>query len=346
MRHSIRFPTVTASSGLLQVTRRCLRRLPHPLCQVCGHASHSASHRLTDTTAAAIELLVKRVWYRSRARIQGTRSGGAPAGTCTTPPSPAMRLPQEIVEIIIGHLTRDFPALRSCSLTCYSWYIAAVPHLHATLQVFLNLCWGQKWMWPTPILHMYRLGLLPLIKSIRIWDSYDQMFSSKRLNCFIRRQFQTLSNVETLEIQNLDISSLMPRIQRYFRSFLPTLRSLHLISPKGSNRQIIFFIGLFQHLENLSLKRGRPVRRDPEDLTLIPSSVPPLQGRLVAWRWERVLFQDMIRLFGRISFTDMYLYNVCETRLLLHACADTLQVLRLDPDDPLGEQPYPRYPRF
>ena len=105
----------------------------------------------------------------------------------------------------------------------------------------------------------------------------------------------------------------------------------------------MFFIGSFQHLENLSLKWGPPNRGDPEDLTLIPSFAPPLRGRLVAWGWKTGFFQDVIDLFGRIGFRDMELYDVCETRLLLHACADTLQVLQLSSNDPFGEQPYPRY---
>ena len=126
-------------------------------------ASEYPAHRLTVTTTIAAELLVKRVWYRSRARIRGTLSGGASPAAGVTPPSPAMRLPQEIVEMIFNYLFYNSRALRSCSLTCYSWYIAAVPHLHSTLYMIKSL-FPRKRDWPNPIWYKHMLGLLPLVK--------------------------------------------------------------------------------------------------------------------------------------------------------------------------------------
>jgi hypothetical protein len=61
----------------------------------------------------------------------------------------------------------------------------------------------------------------------------------------ILRQFSSLTNVQELILNDLDIPGFMPQIQRYFNHFLPTVRSLALLEPKGPRRQIIFFIGLF-----------------------------------------------------------------------------------------------------
>jgi hypothetical protein len=63
------------------------------------HTTHSSLLRLTTITAAVIELLIKRVWLR----IQGTRPADASAKISPTP-SPAIRLSQEVVEMIIAHL--------------------------------------------------------------------------------------------------------------------------------------------------------------------------------------------------------------------------------------------------
>jgi hypothetical protein len=252
-----------------------------------------------------------------------------------------MRLPWEIVEMIIAHPIYNLNTLRSCSLTCYSWYIAAVPHLHSTLTVKTA---GEdvKHRWPNPILHMHMLGLLPLVKTLifRSWGPPVRWISSKLLNCCTLRRFRTLTNVQNLELNMVNIASFMPRIQRYFGSFLPTLRSLILTHLWGSNRQIIFFIGLFQHLENLGL--ASPIVEFGEgeegDLTLIPSFTPPLRGRLmVSLSERRNLFQEMDHLFGGIRFSAMDLFGAYETRFLLRACAKTLQVLRLYPDDYHGE---------
>ena len=53
-----------------------------------------------------------------------------------SPPTPTF--PLEIVEIIIAHLVYDRHDLCACSLACYSWHIAAVPHLHHTLITHTN----------------------------------------------------------------------------------------------------------------------------------------------------------------------------------------------------------------
>ena len=276
-------------------------------------------------------------------------SGGAPPTPRITPPSPAMRIPQEIVETIFRYLYYDSPALRSCSLTCYSWYIAAVPHLHSTFYMIKYLFTG-KHDWPSCIRYKHMLGLLPLVKTVIIGtlcSFSDTSFSPKWFNCCTLRQFMTLTNVQTLQIQNLDIPSFMPRIRRYFRPFLPTLQALQLNSPIGSNRQIIFFVGLFQQLQTLSLNYPQLQEREPDDLTLTPPFAPPLRGKLIVLNWTKEgFFQDMVRLFGGIGFHDMELFDVDGTRFLLRACAKTLSSLRLHPNDPLGEQFYLKHVQF
>ena len=302
-----------------------------------GHASHSALHYLTATIVTAIELQIKRIWYRTKARIRGISWGGDSPGTGRTLLSPAMGLPQEIVEMIIARLVRDTPSLRSCSLVCYSWYIAVVSHLHCIIHattrrlVFRNC----------PVRKMHTLGLLPFVKTVQICGNHSELFCLKWFNRSALRHFSALTNVQSLGIDNLDVPSFMPRIRQYFGSFSPTLRSLHLGTPKGSNREVIFFIGSFQHLENLSLSFIWFGREPEGDLTLLPPFTPPLRGqlRVVDWMRRRVgLFWDMARLFGGMKFRVMDLSGTDETRFLLRSCAKTLQVLRLHQIRGSGEQ--------
>ena len=71
--------------------------------------------------------------------------------------------------------------------------------------------------------------------------------------------------------------------------------------------------------------------------TIVPSFIPPLEGRLtIACFRTADLLEDMIDLFGGIRFRYMDLFNVKGTRLLLGACAETLETLRLCPTDPHG----------
>ena len=247
--------------------------------------------------------------------------------------------------MVVAYLIYDTRSLLACSLTCYSWYIAAVPHLHHTL-IALNCslysCEGLRW--PKPLRNAHRLGLLPLVRKFQIHrgplSCEDHEFSTKQFNYRILRQSFGLTNVQDLGLDNLEIPRFIPRIRRYFGHFLPTVRSLALRDPGGSRRQVIYFISLFQHLQDLKLLYNWvEYRKEPvNDLTLIPACVPPLRGRLTMTCFTRVrLLKDMISLFGGIRFRHMDLFHVKGMRLLLDACTDTLESLRLYPTDPLGK---------
>jgi hypothetical protein len=191
---------------------------------------------------------------------------------------------------------------------------------------------------------MHRLGLLPLVKKFQIHRRNIDLFigfSPKHFDCFIRRHFFALTNVQELGIDFLDIPSFMPRVRRYFKHFLPTVRSLALREPIGSRRQIVYFIGLFQHLDDLKLlyDRAKFQREPADDHTLVPPFIPPLRGRLTMTHFTRVgLLEVMIELFGGLGFHHMDLFDVDGTRLLLDTCAKPLETLRLYPTDPRGKE--------
>ena len=246
--------------------------------------------------------------------------------------------------MIAAHLANDTRSLLACSLTCYSWYIAAVPHLHHTLTTSTwYMDTHAKLGWPRPLRNAHRLGLLPLVKKFQIQrrrPRYLSGFSPKTFNYWTLRYFLALTNVQELGIDHLDIPSFMSNIQLYFGHFLPTLRSLALGEPKGSRRQIIYFIGLFRHLEDLKILYDKPdPHEEPEDdLTLIPPSIPPLRGQLTMCSTGVGLLKDMIDMFGGIRFRYLDIFNVGGTGLLLGACAQTLETLRLYPTDPRGKE--------
>jgi hypothetical protein len=306
-----------------------------------SHTVHSLPLRLTMITASVIELLVKRVWYG----IRGMRSADSSDKISPTPPSPVTRLPQEIVEMVIAHLIHDERSLLACSLTCYSWYIASVPHLYHTLVTPLWQWPGEfKPGWPEQLRSMHKLGLLPLVKKYHIRQAdrrYYLGFSPKRFNYRTLCHFWALTNVQELGIDFLDIPSFIPSIRRHFKHLFPSVRSLSLRAPKGSHRQVIYFIGQFQHLEDLKLRCGICNFEDEpaDNAILIPPFTPPLRGRLTVVGLKKVgLLKEMIDIFGGIRFCYLEIYDVGEMRLLLDACAKTLETLWLYSTDPQGEQ--------
>jgi len=277
-----------------------------------------------------------RIWHRSRARIRGMRSGGACPETPTTRSSPAIRLP-DIVEMIIAHLVYDKHSLLACSLTCYSWYLAAVPHLHHTLTA-QTLPRGEprKTVWHKPLLRTQRLGSLPLVKKLHIHEHayYEELKMSQpaKLHHCIPR-LSALTNLQELGIVSLDIHKLILRLRRRFGYFLPTLRSLSLRDPKGSHRQIIYFIGLFQHLEDLKLLFNRPMAGFQEEplghRTPAPPFAPLLRGRLAMMFSKAELLKVVIETFAGLRFHSVDLIAVGGIQLLLGTCAGSLETLQL-----------------
>ena len=324
---------------LPEVPTQCHRRgPPHPIHQVA--TSPVLNLYLTTITFTAVALLSGHSWSRQILRVL---SGGISSGTHVTRPSPTARLPKAIVEMIVGYLIHDVPSLRACSETCRSWYTSAFPHLHLTISASINRSFDPKLQWPNPIRSMHTLGLLPSAKKVQIHSGYlGDNFSPSLLGWRVLRHFSALTNVQELEIDHLDIPNFVPRIQRCFGHFLPTVRSLSLKAPEGSSRQIVYFVGWFQNLEDLSLRDINAYHHGGEPSggkKLIPRFSPPLRGRLTIWHVNRdSVVRDMIDLFEGIRFDYMDVFNSTAVPSLLCACAKTLRVVRLHPNDPLSKQ--------
>jgi hypothetical protein len=270
--------------------------------------------------------------------------GGIPEES-TAHPSPLARLPQRLVTLIISHLIYDRRTLLACSATCYSWYITTAPHLHHTLTTdndYIGYNPDKRYFWPRPLRRSYKLGLLPLVKRLRIRSGERgfHQFTPEQLGRRTLSYFSALTNLQELGIDYLQVSSFLPTIQRCFGHLSPTLRFLALREPKGSCRQILYFIGSFPNLQDLKLHYTVPrdEQENTADATLVPLSVPPLRGRLTLTCFTRErLVKEMISLFGGLRFRQMDLFGVKCVPLLLDACAETLETLRFYPTDGWSE---------
>jgi len=246
--------------------------------------------------------------------------------------------------MIISYLIYDTRTLLACSLTCYPWYIATVPYLHYSLTTDNDgnpwPYWGRSW--PKPLRKSYELGLLPLVRRFRIRSGGRSSvgLTPEWLGRRTLRYFLALTNLQELGIDNLQVSDFMPTIQQCFGHFSPTLRFLALKKPNGSCRQILYLIGLFSNLQDLKLIYFFPDEQENiTDATLVPPSIPPLQGRLTLTHFKgESLMKDMITLFGGLRFRYMDLFRVDCVRLLLDACVETLETLRLYPTDTYGNE--------
>ena len=105
----------------------------------------------------------------------------------------------------------------------------------------------------------------------------------------------------------------------------------------------MYFVGLFQHLQDLKLiYSGANLREQPAvDPALVPRFIPPLLGRLKMAFTTVGLLKGVIDQFGGIRFQHVRLFNVDGMRLLLGAGAETLKTLVLDAGDPRGKNEKP-----
>jgi hypothetical protein len=239
--------------------------------------------------------------------------------------------------MIFSYLIYDVDTLRACSMTCYSWYITTLPHLYYYLKTDEDAP-SKEYFWPTPLQRSHNLGVLPFTRQLCIRNI--STFTPKQLNGTTLRYFSALTNLQELGIDNLQVSSFVPDIQQYFGHFAQTLRFLALKQPKGSSREILYLIGFFPNLQDLKLCYPEPLNEEESaaDSAPTPLHKPPLCGRLTLTCFTREeIVKDMVTLFGGLRFRYMDLFRVKCVKLLLDACAETLETLRLYPTDPYGE---------
>ena len=277
-----------------------------------------------------IERFPNAVWQGSKAKVE---SAPAREDLDTSMDSCQPRtFPPEIVEMITAHLTYDTTTLRACAATCFTWYNVASPHLHHTLTL-RSQC-------PELLSSVHDLGLLRFVKQVR----FEKCGRSSRapwvtpgvLGSRGMQHLDSLVNLQDLTIADLDLSKFPEGAGAYFGHFAPTLRSVALGYPRGTRRQLLAFLMLFPNLDDINISYYG-VRTNADEV-LDPQLIPikeGLRGRLILKNIrDEGLLKGMIVAFGGIRFTFIDLRNVRGTRLLLEACADTLETAHICLDDP------------
>ena len=249
----------------------------------------------------------------------------------------AVNLPQDILEIIVAEIGDDIPGLKDFSLTCYRWYLAAVPYLHRTLALEDKTPDANR-AELRPLAKLHKMDLLPFAKKLLIRArSFEPWLLPQKFDRQTLRYFSALTNVQQLRIERFELSKFIPDIERYFGHFAPTLRSVSLTISSGTQLELLYFLGLFPNLDDIEIEY-HPTRSsapNPGSELALPFSVPSLRGQLkLAHFTSETIFRDMITLFGGLRFRYMDLFSVEGSRHLLEACADTLQTVRVHPPLP------------
>ena len=275
-------------------------------------------------------------WRKGKAKANRLL-GNTPPDVCIMvhePTHPSLpSFPYDIVEIIIAHLTRHCDTLKACSLTCRSWYTIATPHLHHTL----TLTGGGPHSQLEPLAKLCGLGLAHLVREVRVKSrrrGADSWFIPQTINLGLH-QFSSLTNVHTLKLENVEIFRFMPSVANFFGHFSRTVRSITLSDPCCSPEQLSHFLSLFSLLDDIEI-RNTYITPNIPGTELVPFFAPRLRGRLTLYNSSWVeTWRNLISSSGlRFRYVDLRRVPSCAP-VLLEACAETLETLRLDARDDL-----------
>ena len=243
-------------------------------------------------------------------------------------------LPHEIVEMIIAYLIQDVRTLKVCSLTCYSWYIAALPHIHHTLTLNdPNGCLKS-------LSSRHALGLLPFTKEIRIPQRDPFWFLPKFFSQRNSRHFFAFTNIQSLTVHYLYITAFIPKLTRYFGHLSPTLRSLTLFAPQCTPLELAHFISLFPNLEDIVVRHHVDARETHKE-ALASLSTPKLHGKLVLLGFGVLGTWEHLATSCGLRFRFIHVGGVIKSvPVLLTACARTLETFRIEllPDRGTGSR--------
>ena len=285
--------------------------------------------------------LAHAVWFQNKPRSSQPKVVRSNLGTLVTGHRPirTVDLPQDVLESIVTEIGDDILSLKAFSLTCSSWYLAAVPHLHHTLTLEDRSSDTNR-AELRPLAKLHKMDLLPFVKKLLIRSSsFEPWLAPRKFDRQTLRYFSALTGVQQLRIERFDLSKFIPDIERYFGYFAPTIRSISLIISSGTQLELLYFLGLFPNLDDIEVEYFPTTKPDsspnPGFELAVPFSVPSLRGQLKLTHFtSETVFRDMITLFGGLRFRYMDLFSVEGSRLLLEACADTLQTVRIYPSVP------------
>ena len=191
-----------------------------------------------------------------------------------------MGLPQALVDMIFEYLKTDWDTLLSCSLTCRALFCSARRVIHERLYVagpgtFPSTNKLTEWHWFFNRRYLRILSLADdadLIQYTRhLIVEGGQMLTPRSLRSYIP-SFQKYVWLTSLTLTRFDPTPFLPVFDRYFHHLSYTLRSLYLISPRGTPGVMMDFISQFRALDNLEFN---PVVKPPRRPQRYPTSLRP-----------------------------------------------------------------------
>ena len=239
----------------------------------------------------------------------------------------SVRLPQELVDYIVDHISDDRSTLFSCTHLSRTWWIAARAHLYRTFTVSDSA--GFK-----SVDDLQKMGMIPLVHKMvatRKINHADFLSPPKALT-----RLNTFTHLQELDLRYLDVGELVLKLHECCDTLRSNVRSLTLRYPTGSVKRIVCFINLFSKLENLTVDSINSVFTYDSQLPKIECP-PPLTGRLkLSGITEQEFISDLASMQNGVRFRTVDLRFCRDVQEIIDACAGTMERLILHSSDFLG----------
>ena len=223
-------------------------------------------------------------------------------------------LPQEIVDIIVGHVSDDRDTLFACTHLSRTWCIAARSHLHRNFTISSAEDFQS-------VEDLQNLGIVHLVRKVLVAQMFNQSdyLSSQNLT-----HFHAFTHLQELSIKYLDIGELLVWLHQHCDILRSTVRTLTLLYPRCSIKQLICFIGLFSNLENLAVNSIDSVDLHESQVPVMEGS-PPLTGRLsLSGILDQQFLSALAWMPNGLGFRTVDMQFCGDAQEIIDACAGTI----------------------
>jgi len=242
------------------------------------------------------------------------------------------KLPQELVDEILGYLLDDPAALKVCSLTCKFLFGATRPLIHR------RLAWlGSRPERRKPKISLFsrrkkdlgafgwlvdvaRSGVLRYTQYLTV-KLEDKPLSPRDIQKHLSRP-QSITKLHTLTLNIHYLHLFIPVFNEHFGIFTNNLRHLDIRNVNGMERQLLYIICQFPLLEDLTIIHSAgECSAHPERLVPTIMESPPLRGQLVvAQVHSRDLFEGLTVLPGGLNFRSLELRRCEHPEVIFAGC--------------------------
>ena len=234
-----------------------------------------------------------------------------------------MRLPQELVDCIVGYISEDRPTLFACTHLSRTWYIAARAHLYRTFTVLDSAGFDAAD-------DLQGMGMIHLVRKIVVSRQIHQM---DFLLPETMTRLHTFTHLQELDIRYLNVGQQLLWLHEHCDILKSTVRTLTLRYPRGGIKELLCFISLFSSLENLTVDS---IDRDftPEVFVPVLETSPPLTGRLaLTGIFDQEFMSGLVSLQKGVKFRTVDLQFCGEVHEIIDGCAGTMERFICQPSD-------------